>query len=162
MPALGADRVIVRQGVVLNPHYRTMGLYGSEYWTCVLPRRVGARGAAEMTTRCDPIGAEGALRTGLADMVVPDRAGFDLAVTRYAERLAHSPARLELLEDKRSARAADERRRPLEEYRRAELNQMWRDLFDDEHGFAEARRAFLLKRPARSTSCTHTRTPLVS
>ncbi|MBO0844464.1 MAG: formyl transferase [Nocardioides sp.] len=162
MLALGADRVIVRQGVVLNPHYRTMGLYGSEYWTYVLPRRVGARVAAEMTTRCDPIGAAGALRTGLADMVVPDRADFDLAVTRYAERLAHSPARLALLEDKRSARAADERRKPLEEYRRAELNQMWRDIVDDEHGFTEARRAFLLKRPARSTSCTHTRTPLVS
>ena len=26
---------------------------------------------------------------------------------------------------------------------------MWRDLIDDERGFAEARRAFLLKRPAR-------------
>ena len=41
MLALGADRVLVRDGVVLNPHYATMGLYGSEYWTYVLPRRVG-------------------------------------------------------------------------------------------------------------------------
>lgn len=41
MLALGADRVLLRDGVMLNPHYRTMGLYGSEYWTYVLPRRVG-------------------------------------------------------------------------------------------------------------------------
>ena len=33
MLALGADEVLTREGVVLNPHYRTMGLYGSEYWT---------------------------------------------------------------------------------------------------------------------------------
>ena len=42
--ALAADRVWVRDGVVLNPHYKGMGnLYGSEYWTYLLPRRVTAR-----------------------------------------------------------------------------------------------------------------------
>ena len=43
MLALGADQVLLRAAAVLNPHYRTMGLYGSEYWTYVLPRRVGAQ-----------------------------------------------------------------------------------------------------------------------
>lgn len=129
-----------------------MGLYGSEYWTYVLPRRVGTRVAAELTTRCDPIGVEAALRIGLADEVVQDRAGFDVAVARYAQRLAHSPNRLELLENKHRVRAADERRQPLEEYRRAELTRMWRDLIHNEHGFAEARRAFLHKHQAPSTS----------
>jgi putative two-component system protein, hydrogenase maturation factor HypX/HoxX len=47
MLALGADQVLVREGVVLNPHYRTMGLFGSEYWTYVLPRRVGPPRAAD-------------------------------------------------------------------------------------------------------------------
>ena len=44
--ALAADLVWTRPGVVLNPHYQGMGgLYGSEYWTYLLPRRVGgARG----------------------------------------------------------------------------------------------------------------------
>ena len=46
MLALGADRVLLRDGIVLNPHYRTMGLFGSEYWTYVLPRRVGRPAAA--------------------------------------------------------------------------------------------------------------------
>ncbi len=40
--ALAADRVWLREGVILNPHYKGMGnLYGSEYWTYLLPRRVG-------------------------------------------------------------------------------------------------------------------------
>ena len=41
MLALGADRVLQRDGTVLNPHYKNMGLYGSEYWTYLLPARVG-------------------------------------------------------------------------------------------------------------------------
>lgn len=42
MMALGADRVMAREGIVLNPHYKGMdGLYGSEYWTYSLPKRVG-------------------------------------------------------------------------------------------------------------------------
>ena len=41
--ALAADCVVAREDVVLNPYYRHMGgLYGSEYWTYLLPRRVGA------------------------------------------------------------------------------------------------------------------------
>ena len=42
--ALAADQVWARHGVVLNPHYKNMGnLYGSEYWTYLLPRRAEGR-----------------------------------------------------------------------------------------------------------------------
>ena len=38
--ALAADGVLARSGIILNPHYRNMGnLYGSEYWTYLLPKR---------------------------------------------------------------------------------------------------------------------------
>ena len=41
--ALAADYVVAREDIVLNPYYRHMGdLYGSEYWTYLLPRRIGA------------------------------------------------------------------------------------------------------------------------
>src|SRR6478609_4306330 len=84
MLGLGADRVLVRDGVLLNPHYRTMGLYGSEYWTYLLPRRVGDRLTRTMTTECLPIGAREAVRTGLADLVVPGHGPqFDRAVRRF-------------------------------------------------------------------------------
>ena len=48
--ALAADRVYAREDVVLNPYYGHMGgLYGSEYWTYLLPRRVGAKKTARLT-----------------------------------------------------------------------------------------------------------------
>jgi putative two-component system protein, hydrogenase maturation factor HypX/HoxX len=56
--ALAADYVLAREDVVLNPYYRHMGgLYGSEYWTYVLPRRVGHDLAEELTSPpFEPIG----------------------------------------------------------------------------------------------------------
>jgi putative two-component system hydrogenase maturation factor HypX/HoxX len=91
MLGLGADQVLLRSGVVLNPHYRTMGLTGSEYWTYVLPRRVGTAEARRLTDDCLPIGAAEAASIGLADAVLtgaPDE--FDAAVLDHAFRLATS------------------------------------------------------------------------
>jgi putative two-component system hydrogenase maturation factor HypX/HoxX len=56
--------------VVLNPHYRTMGLYGSEYWTYVLPGRVAAHQAESVTGRCEPADAGEAVRIGLVDQAL--------------------------------------------------------------------------------------------
>jgi putative two-component system hydrogenase maturation factor HypX/HoxX len=152
MLALGADRVLARDGVVLNPHYRTMGLYGSEYWTYVLPRRVGADAAAALTERCLPIGAGDAARVGLVDEVLyGPSADFDAAVLDQAARIADGDDYARLLERKRRTREADERLKPLEAYRIEELAEMSRDLFDDRCGFAAAREAFVTKRKPTST-----------
>ncbi len=146
MLALGADRVLARAGVVLNPHYRTMGLYGSEYWTYVLPRRVGAHRAESLTGRCEPVDAREAVRIGLVDEVL---AGPPAASRRRCcgtrRRLAARADYSRLLQRKRAARAADERHRPLEAYRAEELALMNRDIFDDRRGFAAARHAFVNK-----------------
>ncbi len=157
MLALGADLVLLRAGVVLNPHYRTMGLFGSEHWTYVLPRRVGARRAGRLTEECLPVVAAEALEVGLADAVLPgDRAAFDEAVRDHVRALArhdHLPRRLAA---KAAARDDDERRRPLETYRVRELAEMSRDIFDDRSGFAAARRAFVTRRrPAPGVGHRH-------
>ncbi len=149
MLALGADRVLLRDGVVLNPHYATMGLFGSEYWTYVLPRRVGEQRALQLTEQCLPIGVGQALRIGLADAVLPgSREDADLAAVDYAARLAGSRDYHEQLAGKRVRRARDERRRPLDTYRAHELAEMHRDIYDDRRGFAAARHAFATRRPA--------------
>jgi putative two-component system hydrogenase maturation factor HypX/HoxX len=147
MLALGADRVVLRDGVVLNPHYKTMGLYGSEYWTYVLPRRVGRETAEALTDGCLPIGASHALTIGLADTAITGpRDEFDGAVTEYAARLARDSSRL--LAAKQDARRADEQQKPLMAYRLEELAEMRQDIFDDRHGFAAARHAFVHHEPA--------------
>ncbi len=155
MLGLGADRVVLRAAAVLNPHYRSMGLYGSEYWTYVLPRRVGAHTARTLTTDCVPVGAPHAARIGLVDQVLsgePD--AFERMVERQAHRLAVTDDYPLLVAGKQERRAADEQRKPLRSYRRAELVEMSADIFEDRHGFASARNGFTTKRRTRLTAGT--------
>ena len=152
MLALAADEVWCRDGVVLNPHYRLMGLHGSEYWTYTLPRRVGADEAARLTDACLPVSAASALRSGLADRIIGGPpAAYRAHVTDLAEKLAHSqdyPARLAA---KARQLAAAEKIQPLRAYRDAELAQMHRNFFDPGEPYPQLRRAFVYKdRPAQT------------
>ncbi len=154
MLGLCADRVVLRHGVVLNPHYQTMGLYGSEYWTYSLPRRVGSVTAQTLTTRCLPISGDEAIRTGLADLSLPgDHAQFDRAALQYAGHLATGTCYDQQLASKQATRQEEEEHRPLHTYRSAELDQMRLDIFADRHGFADARHRFLWPIRASSAIC---------
>ncbi len=155
MLALGADRVLLRDGVVLNPHYAGMGLYGSEYWTYVLPRRVGPDHARRLTTACQPVGAAEALAIGLVDGVIGgDRETFEAEVLARATALAAGPEHDRLLAGRRAELDAIAGSVPLRTYRRRELAEMRADIFDDRRGFSSARLAFVSKQshtqPARS------------
>ena len=75
-----------------------------------------------------------------------------MAVIDYARQLAASaPTTRDCSKHKLAARAADERRKPLEAYRVEELAEMSRDIFDDRNGFTDARHAFVTKRKPTST-----------
>ena len=124
--ALAADQVCARDGVILNPHYKTMGnLYGSEYWTYLLPRRVGAERAGAITRNRLPMGVAEALQARLIDdHFGATPAAFVDEVERRARALAADPRIPERLAAKRERRAADEAHAPLESYRARELEQM--------------------------------------
>ena len=49
MLSLAGDLVWCDSNASLHPYYKHMGLYGSEYWTYSLPRRVGATLAKQLT-----------------------------------------------------------------------------------------------------------------
>ncbi|UFH60778.1 Clp protease/crotonase-like domain-containing protein [Sulfurovum mangrovi] len=55
---LACDYVVGKEGVVLNPHYKTMGLSGSEYHTYSLPKRVGKEIADTLLDECLPLSVE--------------------------------------------------------------------------------------------------------
>uniref|UniRef100_UPI003455B497 hydrogenase maturation protein n=1 Tax=Accumulibacter sp. TaxID=2053492 RepID=UPI003455B497 len=64
--ARAADFVWARAGVLLNPHYRNMGnLYGSEYWTYLLPKRVGAAAAQAIMRNRLPMNVAAGVAAGL-------------------------------------------------------------------------------------------------
>jgi putative two-component system hydrogenase maturation factor HypX/HoxX len=125
MAILAADRVWARAGVIFNPHYKTMGLYGSEYWTYSLPKRVGPVKALELTETPLPIGTKKAKAIGFIDEILPDHYDEYLEqVQQKAESLASDPQYFRLLEEKRNLRQHDEQVKPLAAYRAAELQKM--------------------------------------
>ncbi|MFI9544723.1 enoyl-CoA hydratase-related protein [Streptomyces sp. NPDC052016] len=151
MLALAADQVWCRAGTVLNPHYRRMGLYGSEYWTYTLPRRVGTGAAQRLTTEALPVSAATAARIGLVDRLVPaEPQRFTTEVEHRAAALADTPDLARRIAAKAAARRADEEQRPLAEYRRAELARMRAVFFDPRAPYHALRSAFVRKLPSGS------------
>lgn len=144
--ALACDEVIIREGVVLNPHYKNMGLYGSEYWTYLMPRRLGHAQASRIVEDCQPMLAHEAMDLGFADvMFEEDWDGFHMQLATYCEQLPSRLDMVEFLRVKAEQRARDEQEKPLEQYRREELIEM-KMIFDDPDAFYhQARREFVFK-----------------
>ncbi len=150
--AAACDQVWVRSGVVLNVHYATMGLYGSEYWTYVLPRRVGAKLAQTLTESCMPTLAKEARDCGLADVLLPeDWVDCQQEIDRLSAEFSTDALLKRRLTNKAKERARDERRKPLQTYRDEELRHMYRTFYDANSAYHEARRAFVYKSAATET-----------
>ena len=147
--SLAADQVYAREGVVFNPHYKGMGnLYGSEYWTYLLPRRVGAARAAALTQNRLPIGAAEAHEMGLIDGCFgTNRADFLVKIVQIAEGLATSPDYPALLREKVARRERDEREKPLDAYRAEELQHMKLNFYGFDPSYHVARYNFVYKIP---------------
>jgi putative two-component system hydrogenase maturation factor HypX/HoxX len=147
MLALAADCVYARKGIVLNPHYKGMGnLYGSEYWTYLLPKQVGEEKARELTEALLPISTRTAQGIGLLDDAFEeDAASFCQHISKLAEELASSPRYERILEEKRHSRKKDEARKPLQAYRNEELQRMWLNFFGADRSYHLARKHFVYK-----------------
>lgn len=147
MLALAADIVFARAGVVLNPHYKTMGLYGSEYWTYSLPRAVGSEVAHKLVEECLPISALQARHWGMVQDIGPrcPRA-FGLWLLQQAS---------DALTDERyalhRARKSNMNLAQIERCRENELAQMRLDMVENRQQFAEKCRNFVFKRKTCQT-----------
>ena len=153
MMALAADRVFARDGIVLNPHYKGMGgLYGSEYWTYTLPKRVGPELARKLTDDCVPLSVRESRAIGLIDdILIQDNYGvnnfqqFENQIRRMAVRFATQESLTGLTELKKAIRTADEQRKPLARYRSEELEEMKRNFWGEDRRYHVARSAFVRK-----------------
>ncbi len=149
-----ADAVWAREGVILNPHYKNMGnLYGSEYWTYTLPRRVKRAGGGEADARrvMDnrlPLSAAQAQAAGLVDKVIAaGRATFLAAAIARAQRVAAGADYAALVRDKLKRRQRHEAERPLAAYRADELARMRRNFYGFDSSYHVARSYFVRKTP---------------
>ncbi|CAM5790703.1 hydrogenase maturation protein [Rhizobacter fulvus] len=151
--ALAADEVWAHEAVLLNPHYKNMGnLYGSEYWTYVLPRRVGTEQARRTTQGRMPLSAAQAREIGLVDRcLTPDARDFERETLLRAAAIATQNV-AERVRAKQTQRAHDEATRPLADYRATEFTQMHRNFYGFDPSYHVARYHFVRKLP-------HARTP---
>jgi putative two-component system protein, hydrogenase maturation factor HypX/HoxX len=147
--ALAADRVLARSGIVLNPHYRNMGnLYGSEYWTYLLPRRVGADQAQILMAQRLPLGTAEARSLGIIDAHAgPDAAAFRALVDAVAAELVTEDRFPHVMAEKCADRARDEQERPLADYRSAELEHMRMNFYGFDPSYHIARHRFVHRTP---------------
>ena len=147
--ARAADFVWMRDGALMNPHYKNMGnLYGSEYWTYLLPPRVGDEGARAIMQNRLPLTAKAGVANGFIDAcLASDIDAFRVDVARRAAELANDPGPGSRLDAKRGKRAADEAAKPLAQYRTEELDQMRRNFYGFDPSYHVARFHFVLKSP---------------
>ena len=146
MMALAADEVWAREGVILNPHYKKMGLFGSEYWTYLLPKRVGQNVADALTTECVPLDSKKALEIGLIDAA----SGQNIEEFRayFEKRIATIKATIDFetfLNRKRAQRLREESKKSLNDYRNTELQKMWDNFKNPDSQYHSLRYHFVHK-----------------
>ncbi len=153
--ALASDYVWARSDIILNPHYKNIGnLYGSEYWTYQLVKRVSMKKAKNILTKRLPIGAKQAIKLGLIDKSFSGNINsFCSSVEELASELANDPNWKNKIKDKADRRAKDESIKPLEEYRKEEMEQMKLNFYGFDPSYHVARYHFVYKTP-------HSKTPL--
>ncbi len=154
--ARAADEVWAREGVILNPHYKDMGnLYGSEYWSYLLPRYAGAENARRITQARLPMGTREALTLGLIDQAFgKDVPQFVVEVGERADQLADAASFDSRLRRKMERRRSDEDHQPLESYRIRELERMRQNFFGFDPSYHVARYNFVYKVPKSRTPMT--------
>ncbi|BAF72595.1 hydrogenase maturation protein [Sulfurovum sp. NBC37-1] len=141
---LACDYVVAKERVVFNPHYKTLGLSGSEYHTYTLPGRVGKAMAEKLLDECLPVSAQRAEELGMLDKV--------FAHENYYEELytfALSCYDDDFLWGKQEYLEANRER--IEALKEKELAVMHPEFWDEESPFHTLRREFVYKLCPRQT-----------
>lgn len=141
MLALASDFAFARDGVVLNPHYKLMKLYGSEYHTYLLPKRVGQEKANELLSSAKPILASDAAEIGFLDGSVGDGVeDFESWIKEQASYLSRIPLQSYIVREK-NKKAQHRVMENIEECRSNELSIMARNFQDP--AYHQARKNFV-------------------
>jgi putative two-component system hydrogenase maturation factor HypX/HoxX len=142
--ALACDLLVANEEVVLNPHYKAMGnLFGSEYWTYLLPKRVGQEKTEEIMQNRLPLSATQAKHLGLVDLTVSKNlflAELSNAIKKITEQNFS-----DFIKRKQQQRQQDESEKPLQQYRDQELGQIKLNFYGFDASYHVARYHFVFK-----------------
>ena len=119
----------------MNPSYKSMNLYGSEYHTFFLPERVGKIKAQELLSKSSPLHSSDCLEMGMFDDVMGD------GVENFRS-LVEEKAKQIVLDKPQKEQKTSKYFEELEKCREAELKQMAIDFKTD--AYTKSRKAFVL------------------
>ncbi len=135
---LACDYVVALEGVVLNPHYKTLGLSGSECHSYTLPKRVDDTMAQKLLDDCLPLSVQKAKELGMIDEVFNFEDYYE-----SLHQFAKSKADDDFLWDKQEY--LEENRERIEALKERELEIMHPEFWDDASTFHHLRREFVYK-----------------
>lgn len=148
---LACDYVVAREGVVLNPHYKTIGLSGSEFHSYTLPKRVGEKMADKLLDEALPISAKQAKRIGLVDEVFSeDWVAFGHELNSFAQGLVTGEdVWYDLLDAKRDRLERDHD--IIHSSHKRELETMYPEFWEAASPFHRLRKEFVYKQCPATT-----------
>ena len=142
--ATACDYVVAKEGVVLNPHYKTLGLSGSEYHTYTLPKRVGEAESRKLLDEALPLSVEHAKTLGLVDAVFSHDDYYEM-LHNYAKE-CYSEDFIWEKQDRVEQESSE-----MEQCKRQELERMYPEFWDEQSSFHRLRREFVYKVCPRET-----------
>lgn len=142
--ALACDYVVAKENVVLNPHYKTLGLSGSEYHTYTLPKRVGKKLSHKLLEEALPISVNYAHKIGMLDKVYESENYYE-----ELHQFCNSLYSEDFIWDKQDN--IEENRTVMESCKRSELEKMYPEFYDKCSEFHRLRNEFVYKKCPRQT-----------
>ncbi len=136
---LACDFVVAKEGVVLNPHYKSLGLTGSEYHTYSLLKRVGEVEAQKLLDESLPISVEYAQKIEMVDEVFSHNNYY-----KELHQFARDRFDEEFIWDKQEY--LEENKKWIEELNERELHIMYPEFWDKDSSFHKLRADFVYKR----------------
>ncbi len=140
---LACDFVVARESIVLNPHYKTMGLSGSEYHTYSLPKRVGHSLANKILDDALPIGTKKAKEINLVDEVLPNKEYENHLKKFCGELLSNEDAYYDFIDEKSDILEREEK--IIHNCKENELKKMHPEFWDRTSEFHKLRADFVYK-----------------
>lgn len=145
---LACDFAVSKEGVIFNPHYKTMGLSGSEYHTYSLPKRVGEQKAKELVENCLPINSNYAKKINMIDEVFCHEE-YDSKLEEFCQNLLDDDFYEDFIDNKKDG--LEENYSYMQECKENELQIMYDEFWNESSTFHALRYDFVHKVKPQNT-----------
>jgi len=140
---LACDCCVARENVILNPHYKTMGLSGSEFHTYTLFKRTDKKIAKQILDEALPINAAFAKKIKMIEKVLPNE-NYEREVEKFCKKLLENDEKYyDFLDEKIERLKNDESY--IHECKENELKRMYSEFWDKNSDFHALRHSFVYK-----------------